>query len=266
MLQAQLRGKLTRKEEDLEDLLTSNVFGSIKYVQRPEDGLLPILASCTDSYYKSPSYALQPISNINYDFWPWLQEPNCEGCEPDVIIHIQYVNNQKIIILVEAKYLSGKSSGANEGEAPTDQLAREWDNLTFLADREGAIPLLLYVTADLGYHACAKSIEDSCREYKRKRNKDMSVFWISWRKLRTLFLETDQEILKDLVKVLVRQGLTFFEGITKPKLLDIDWSFTALVNWDWSQFSERRIYWKYQVNKAYIWQYKIEPIEWRFGK
>jgi hypothetical protein len=47
MLQAQLRGKLTRAEENMKDLLTSNVFGSIKYVPY-EDGLLPLLANCQD--------------------------------------------------------------------------------------------------------------------------------------------------------------------------------------------------------------------------
>ena len=44
MLAAQIKGKLTRKEEDLEDLLTSNVFGSIKYVP-PENGLIPLLSA-----------------------------------------------------------------------------------------------------------------------------------------------------------------------------------------------------------------------------
>lgn len=48
MLAAQLRGKLTQKEEDLEDLLTSNVFGSIKYTDC-KMGLIPLLAATEDS-------------------------------------------------------------------------------------------------------------------------------------------------------------------------------------------------------------------------
>jgi hypothetical protein len=47
LLQAQLKGKLKRREEDMEDLLTSNVFGSIKYVL-PQNGLSNILASSED--------------------------------------------------------------------------------------------------------------------------------------------------------------------------------------------------------------------------
>jgi hypothetical protein len=77
------------------------------------------------------------------------------------------MDNQKIIILVEAKYLSDKSSEANEEGAPLDQLAREWDNLTSLAHREKATSILLFVTADIGFPK--KSIEDSRQEYAQKR-------------------------------------------------------------------------------------------------
>ena len=42
MLQAQLRGKLTRSEQQLEDLITSDVFGLLKYVP-PNDGLEHLL-------------------------------------------------------------------------------------------------------------------------------------------------------------------------------------------------------------------------------
>jgi hypothetical protein len=263
MLQAQLRGKLTRREEDLEDLLTSNVFGSIKYIPY-EDGLLPLLYSCINDNGDAPIHALQPISLVDYEFWPWLQEANCEGCEPDVLITIQFINGQKMLILVEAKYLSDKSSEANEAEAPKDQLAREWDNLTSLAHRKKATQILLYVTADIGYPK--KSIKDSCQEYMQKRKKDMRVFWISWRKLPNLFANKREDILSDLVEVLKRQGLTFFQGIPKLDLIDIKWSFWVIANWNWSSYRKYSIYWAYQVIKTYNWQYKIEPIEWRFAE
>jgi hypothetical protein len=263
MLQAQLKGKLTRKEEDLEDLLTSNVFGSIKYVP-PEEGLLPLLASSIDKDGNVPTHALQPISTVKYEFWPWIQEQKCEGCEPDVLITAQLLNDHKIIVLVEAKYLSEKSSEANERETPEDQLAREWDNLTCLADREKATSILLYVTADIGYPK--KSLEESRQEYRQKRKKDMSVFWISWRKLPKLFSDKKQDILSDLVEVLQRQGLTFYEGIADLRPIDIEWSFKAVVNWDWSSYVEYSTFWKYQASKTYNWQCKIEPAEWRFGE
>jgi hypothetical protein len=211
-----------------------------------------------------PIHASQPIASVEYSFWPWIQEPGCEGCEPDVLITIQHASKQKIIILVEAKYLSDKSSEANEQGAPTDQLAREWDNLTHMANREKATPILLYVTADLGYPK--KSIEDSHQEYLQKRKREMNVFWVSWRKLPALFSDSKQEILKDLVRILRKQGLTFFEGITRLDPIDVKWSFSTVVNWDWSSYNECNIHWEYRTDKPYKWQHKIEPVEWRFEK
>ena len=263
MLQAQLRGKLYRSEEDLEDLLTSNVFGSMKYVP-PEEALLPILASSRNGSGEAAVHGLQPESSAEYSFWPWLNEQGCEGSEPDVLITIRLADKQKIIVLVEAKYLSDKSSEANEQTVPTDQLAREWDNLTCLAKREKATPILLYVTADLGFPR--KSIEDSCQEYVQKRKRNMNVHWISWRNLPDLFSDTKHEILKDLVKVLRRQGLTLFEGITKPDPIDVKWSFRKLDTWDWSSHKEYDIYWEYQKGKTHSWQYRTEPVKWRFEK
>ena len=261
MLQAQLRGKLTRTEENMEDLLTSNVFGSFKYIPY-EDGLSILLSNSIDSEEKILSNLLPPIKDVKYFFWPWIQESDCEGCEPDVFITVQQREDLKFIIFVEAKYLSGKSSEADEGTAPSDQLAREWDNLISLAEKEKAIPILLYVTADLGYPT--ESISASCREYEKKRKKEMKVFWISWRKLPSLFSTTDNPILKDLVMVLQLQSLKFFEGLRKVEPINIKWSFKAKVDWSWSAYISLPIYWKY-MQKNYNWSYTIVSQEWRFA-
>jgi len=49
MLQAMLHGKLTRKEESMEDLLTSNAFGLMKYLP-PEAALFPFLSLAKDPF------------------------------------------------------------------------------------------------------------------------------------------------------------------------------------------------------------------------
>jgi hypothetical protein len=261
LLQAQLRGKLTRTEENMEDLLTSNVFGSIKYVPY-EDGLLPLLANSQDENGDALTGINQSVLNIHYDFWPRFRELGCEECEPDLLITIQYSNGQRVLVLVESKYLSDKSSVANDKEAPKDQLAREWDNLILKANQEHAKPILLYVTADFGYPR--QSIEESCKEYQEKRKKDMSVFWLSWRKLPTLFLDNRQEILNDLIEVLKYQQLTFFEGITIPEASSIKWSFEAIINWDWTLNGESSIRWQFKADKNYNWQYQTNLVEWSF--
>ena len=43
MIHALLNGKLSADQENMEDILTSNVFGLLRYLP-PEHGLLPFLA------------------------------------------------------------------------------------------------------------------------------------------------------------------------------------------------------------------------------
>ena len=176
------KGKLTRKEENLEDLLTSNVFGSIEYTPF-EDGLLPLLKNCKNERDEPLFSESSNVKEVHYKFWPRLNEVKNSGCEPDVLITFVIDNGQKMSILVEAKYHSGKSSEAiqeteqkNHSLMLNDQLAIEWDNLVHLTKRERSIPILLYVTADIGFPK--KSIEESCREYKTSRYEDMNIFWI----------------------------------------------------------------------------------------
>jgi hypothetical protein len=60
-------------------------------------------------------------------------------------------------LLVEAKYLSDKSSEEDAGIAPQDQLAREYDNLERKAKQENATPIFMYVTADMARANAAKT-------------------------------------------------------------------------------------------------------------
>lgn len=266
MLQALLKGKLTREEENLEDLLTSNVFGSIEYVPI-EDALLPLLKNCENERGELLLAETHNVREVHYQFWPWLDEVKNRGCEPDVVITIHLDNGQKMIVLVEAKYHSGKSSEAIqeiESNMKTlivnDQLAIEWDNLIHLANREKAIPVLLYVTADIGFPK--KSIEDSCREYKKCRYEDMNVFWISWRKLPNLFINSDEKILSDLVRVLKKLGLVSFEKIKFSNPLKITWTFKKVNEWYWSKYEIPTITWKYQQVKSFNWKMTTINIKW----
>lgn len=225
MLVAQLKGKLTRNEENLEDLLTSNVFGSIKYLSY-ELGLIPLLSTAEDMKGNN-SLDLSQISCVDYDFWPILKEENCNPCEPDVLIHIEHKTGIHTIILVEAKFKSGKSSKADDGDKPNDQLAREWDNLSILAQREDATPIILYTTADFKFPI--DDIEEAQLELKQKRDSKMDIMWISWRKLPVIFYESKSEILKDLIEVLRRQWLIFFDGISIPEHFEpFEWRFSTL--------------------------------------
>jgi hypothetical protein len=260
LLQAQLKRKLTRREEDMEDLLTSNVFGSLKYVL-PQDGLSYVLTSAEDVNGNKIQLP-QDIVKIQYDFWPQLREADCNPCEPDVLLRVNFSNGQKTIILVEAKYHSDKSSIADDSELPTDQLAREWHNLVKLAETENSIPLLLYVTADI---MCpVESIIDSQNELQKKNLPEMNAFWVSWRRIHSLFKKASEEsILADLTKVLELQGLTFYERKTLEKPVKINWAFKVAMKLDWG-YGPVFHGWSFNQNKNYNWRMKNKAIKWRF--
>lgn len=265
LLQAQLKGKLTREEENLEDLLTSNVFGTVEYLPA-QDGLFKILSSIREENGSQLSYEPDSVIFVEeYKFWPWIKESGCEGCEPDVLVTIQFSDAKKMLILVEAKYMSGLSSDATEENAtPTDQLAKEWDNLVLLARRQAAAPVLLYVTADFGYPS--QTIANSKEEYRKKRGLEMSVFWISWRNMPRIFASSPHHIVRHLVMVLRRQGLTFFEGITCDKPVAIRWRFeVSPPSWNWSVIPNLNVSWTFETGWSVAWGTEVNDIKWGFS-
>jgi len=268
MLAAQLSGKLTREEEDLEDLLTSNVFGSIKYVPH-EEGLIPLLSAAERLDGSQPlNYGLSEISEVKYYFWHRIEKQNCYACEPDVLICIKHNDDKKTVVLVEAKYRSGKSSEEEEDDRPTDQLAREWDNLIVLAKEKAATPYLLYVTADIAIPSI--DIEESQSEIAKKRGAKIDIVWISWRKLPIIFRDSRYDILRDLVEVLRRQWLIFFEGISAPENMEaINWHFQSTPLKLNLSFDAPVFQWKYnnKVSLRFDWiSFVFLKMKWRFKK
>jgi hypothetical protein len=262
LFQAQLKGKLYRREEDMEDLLTSNVFGSLKYVP-PEEGLSRVLASAEDSNGGNEIPLFNEIVEAQYDFWPQLKELFCNPCEQDVLIHLKLANGQKAAILVEAKYRSDKSSIADDSELPTDQLAREWHNLIKLTKRINETPYLLYVTADIIFPL--KSILDSQDELRKKNLPKINILWISWRKIYSLFAKAQGEsIMGDLAAVLEKQGLTFYQRRPMKNFMKINWSFNAIEKWNWT-YNTSIIEWRFHQSIIFNWQIENSYLGWRFN-
>ena len=147
LLQAQLKGKLKRDEEELEDLLTSNVFGSIEYSQDWR-ALEQILGQAELLGGDKPAAGLT-VKDVKFEFWPPLEYPGCKFSEPDVVLTIIQSEPHETLILVESKFHAPKSCIGDESEAsPTDQLAMEWDIVTAMAPEDEANRLMLYVTSD----------------------------------------------------------------------------------------------------------------------
>ncbi|MFA5771962.1 MAG: hypothetical protein WC974_04445 [Thermoplasmata archaeon] len=273
MLMAQLKGKLTREEEGLEDLLTSNVFGSIKYIPY-DDGLISLLHAAESADGTHPLQEIGEITSAEFLFWDRMSEKDCIPCKPDVLIDIICAGGERIIVLVEAKYMSGKSSEEDEEEPdkPTDQLAKEWDNLLAYASRVGRKPFLMYVTADICFPR--SEVRASQEEYSKKRGMNINLVWLSWRKLPVIFQHSKHTIIQDMVAILRdRMGLTFFEGFKIDKIIPFTWVFHSDVSvqempsnlsFDWAVHAPQ-IQWRFvKMGEVFSWVYTIHPIGWRF--
>jgi len=252
MLQAMLHGKLTREEEGMEDLLTSNVFGLMKYLP-PEAALFPFLSLAKDPFSENTlhDWLKDAVQVKEWYFWRWLHAPGCIPCEPDVEILILNRDNTTTRLLIEAKYHSGKSSSSLEGESrPNDQLAREFDNLRTLCEQEQISRYgIIYLTAD--FSCPIEDLHDSMQEYKKKRNFEPHFYWLSWRKLPDI-LESDEvhPITQDLKHLCLNLDLILFRRLRFADLGNITWSFISTsCSWQWGNPKGSKIDWHFGSKK-----------------
>jgi len=233
MIAALMHGKLSREQENMEDVLTSIVFGMLQYAPAV-DGLLPFLARAQETVAgdERPLAGLGAPRHVAYEFWPWIHEAGCsKGCEPDVVVRLVDDTGAKTVILIEAKYRSGKSSEADDTEEVNDQLAREWANVRRVAEREGATPWVLYLTA--GFAFPRESLDEAQKDLAKSREAAGRFCWLSWRHLPGALPHKTHQCLDDLADLVDRRlGLGFFDGVavTAPEP-GIIWSFRHVYEW-----------------------------------
>lgn len=226
---AEIHGKIsqagTNLSDRMEDLLTSDVFGALRYLP-PGKALLPFLRKAR-SFQGRALQLKAEIVRVHSTFWPWLKLPGCIPCEPDVVLGLETKGGLTHLVAVEAKYYSGLSSEEDERVEPNNQLARELDNLNkvtlaVLKWKPGlliASRTLLYVTQDMGMPRA--DLGRALSNFTRKRKKGSDIFWTSWRFLpaileKSLAIESDpghRAVLEDMQKLLLRKGLTMFCGV-----------------------------------------------------
>ena len=225
MTVAELHGKISRTgtncSDRMEDLLTSHVFGNLRYIS-DDKGLNQILGIAIN---KEGHYLkLLGIGEWKYYFWPSFKRS-----EPDV-----YLENNKYKVIIEVKLHSGKS-GAYESEDRTgeedgeyiyrDQLAREWMDL--MEKDQSKTPVLIYLTKD--YLLPVDAFKQSWNELSESKEKfDQSIYYLSWSQIhfhlhkilekKTDYTKYERRVLEDILQILERRNLRRFLKISVPEI------------------------------------------------
>jgi hypothetical protein len=234
MIFAELKGKLgstySRAHERGEDLLTSTVFGLLRYAPI-QDTFLPLLEAArpvrlvddqavVDSPGPVPWLTTKPIHRVDLDFWPSFGKFG----EPDVVVQLLDANGLSVhTVLIECKLFSPKSGSAEDTESEIrdivlspepdpDQLVKYWQGLCRSASvTAGAIPLMIYLTSHVAPPL------DELAEAKR-RCPEMRLAWLSWRSIWEIAYRLTNQLnpmpaMVDLSRLLAHKRLTWFHGI-----------------------------------------------------
>ncbi len=227
---AELHGKLSPKRpgghyERMEDLLTSDVFGSMKYAGW-ERGFLGWIRSAQDPW-KSEEKAEtvfpcdDDIAYVEFRFWPTLKK----GREPDLIMAIHEKTGEITLVMIEAKYLSGPSNYEIEGEytiagVTGDQIADQIndfsDSSNGVEDKKVKVRVRIHIYITAHYTCPVETFKDSFAKINRH---DVKSFWLNWQSLpefidnKIVAVEGRAKlILKDLLDLLRRKELIPFIG------------------------------------------------------
>jgi hypothetical protein len=218
MPHAELHGKISSSgsnlSENMEDLLTSDVFGRLRYLS-PDLGLVPLLQTAV-SFETGRSGIAVPgnVLGFSVDFWPRF----CRS-EPDVVIRLDTTGGP-MVVMVECKYRSGKSGEDVPEDIPApqesaDQLVREFQDLKGLAANGASA--LIYIT---GHRIMPREdLERSARSAGEEGGLfRATTYWVGWHMIWDLFRREQGAphpaglILKDLEDLLYHKGFRPFQG------------------------------------------------------
>jgi hypothetical protein len=239
---AEIHGKISSSgsnlSDRLEDMLTSDIFGPLRYLPF-QDGLLNILLQArnysNDTWLSLDIGDKNPILKIH--FWPKLS-----NSEPDILIEF---GDQ--LFIIEVKYLSGKSGhfDSNEAEqgnlesASSDQLGREFiDLLNFPGKFQRRSLIYLTSHRELPMHDI-KAGHDAVIVYNPKdygAQYQDNTYWLSWFTVHELIsnlLDQQQSyyqklILKDMKCLLHKKGFRGFEGFANLDIKNVKLQFDTI--------------------------------------
>jgi len=243
---AELHGKLNPLRpqgvsERMEDLLTSDVFGTMKYagwdngfidwIKKAEPAPISPAAPPISSLFETSR-----VAQVYFKFWPILSN----GREPDLALLVMFEKQDYLLIVVEAKYFSGTSDWDDEewGEQHDltgSQLADQVLGLHKMSEKElfqwfeieekvqKSLPnqeltkIHLFITMNfvlpvLDYEKAIMKMKEAWPVYS---------YWLSWNSL-SEYIEKhldqriigQKELIKDLYLLLEKKGLAPFSGFS----------------------------------------------------
>ncbi len=239
---AELHGKLSPERphganDRMEDLLTSDVFGAMRYAGWPcgfLDWLLgaevpPPLGSAATPIGRL--LAAASVTDVHFVFWPHL--PN--GLEPDVALLVKRQAKDDLVVVVEAKYFSGTSDSLVPGDvdqpertgfqipdqvrgldsASSEEL-RAWFPSGQLSPVIGKIHLFITRDVCVPTPAYIEALDHLPVPWP------VPAFWLSWTSLveclRPHLRHPDAgraALIRDLVSLLTRKDLVPFSGFQR---------------------------------------------------
>ena len=244
MLAAELAGKITAMKpphERMEDVLTSNVLSSFRYLNNLKV-INEFFSRATN--INGETLKLGDITEYEAFFWPKFHFTHTGNREPDAVLMVRGSEGNTHVLVVEAKLDSGLHNADNSqsqvaeedefalGHQLTDQFCGLrcgiWANSDItkkieMADKK----YLIYLTA---HYSCPQAdLETTVSEIKARNNskgcsqdrcnnaEDM-VFWLSWQELYDVltaiegsgyigYSRGEKALLEDLGKVLSKKKL-----------------------------------------------------------
>jgi hypothetical protein len=232
MVDAEIRGKLgadaSRAHDRAEDLLTSTVFGLLRYLPF-EVGVLRVLSSAMpvamlngalhvehDDDAAARWLGLTSVSSCQLSFWPSFGPHG----EPDLLVTLfDRAGRPTHLLVIEAKLYSPKSGEAGDDDAglaqdvpDPDQLVKYWQGLRGSRLADADVPrTLLYLTS----HPAAPSEELAAT---LARAPSMRLGWLSWRDVWRVAANVargpDRPLAAtDLARLLAHRGFSYFDGL-----------------------------------------------------
>lgn len=212
MLHAELHGKLSseldEQVERREDVLTSTVFGTL-FTAGAWNVVVEWFAR---ALHGRDAIRLGTASGDSFDYWFW---PRLHNAEPDVVLQIG-----RALVVVEAKYNSGKSSSTSPDDADDDQLVREWHACSVNVDCSTYEPKLRALVADpttersLIYLIRRNKLGRARNELERsmKVERAARMYVLTWEDLDEVLATRADRWANELRQYLHRRKLAAFRG------------------------------------------------------